>query len=37
MPDAGHLFALFRQGTPDAAAQQRILVNNQARLYDFPN
>jgi len=37
MPDAGHLFELFQQWTPDAAAQQRILVDNPANLYDFPN
>jgi predicted TIM-barrel fold metal-dependent hydrolase len=35
MPDAGHLFELFRQWTPDRDAQQRILVTNPARLYGF--
>jgi len=37
MPDAGHLFELFQQWTPDPAARQRILVDNPAKLYDFPN
>ena len=37
MPDAGHLFELFQQWTPDLQVQQRILVANPARLYDFPN
>jgi len=37
MPDAGHLFELFQQWTPDLQVQQRILVTNPARLYDFPN
>jgi predicted TIM-barrel fold metal-dependent hydrolase len=37
MPDAGHLFELFQQWTPDLAARKRILVDNPAQLYDFPN
>ncbi|HEY0853014.1 MAG TPA: amidohydrolase family protein [Bradyrhizobium sp.] len=37
MPDAGHLFELFQQWTPDLQVQQRILVANPASLYDFPN
>ena len=36
MPDAGHLLDLFHDWTPDAGARQRILVDNPARLYDFP-
>ncbi len=37
MPDAGQLFALFQQWTPDLAVRERILVVNPARLYGFPN
>ena len=37
MPDAGHLFELFQQWTPDLAAQERILVANPAKLYGFLN
>jgi predicted TIM-barrel fold metal-dependent hydrolase len=37
MPDAGRLFELFQQWTPDLAARQRILVDNPAQLYDFSN
>ena len=37
MPDAGHLFELFQQWTPDQATQHRILVTNPAKLYGFPN
>ncbi len=37
MPDAGRLFELFGQWTPDEATRRRILVDNPARLYDFPN
>jgi hypothetical protein len=37
MPDAGHLFELFQQWTPDQAIQHGILVTNPAKLYDFPN
>jgi len=37
MPDAGHLFELFQAWTPDTVTQQRILVGNPAKLYDFPN
>jgi len=35
MPDAGRLFELFQQWTPDEATRRRILVDNPARLYDF--
>jgi predicted TIM-barrel fold metal-dependent hydrolase len=37
MPDAGHLFELFQQWTPDLKVRERILVANPAKLYDFPN
>ena len=37
MPDGGHLLELFQAWTPDKATQQRILVDNPARLYGFPN
>jgi predicted TIM-barrel fold metal-dependent hydrolase len=37
MPDAGHLFELFQQWTPDPDVQERILVANPAKLYGFPN
>ena len=37
MPDAGRLLELFQQWTPDVATRQRILVDNPARLYDFPS
>jgi 2-pyrone-4,6-dicarboxylate lactonase len=37
MPDAGHLLDLFLAWTPDAATRQRILVDNPAKLYGFPN
>jgi predicted TIM-barrel fold metal-dependent hydrolase len=37
MPDAGHLLDLFFDWTPDASARRRILVDNPARLYDFPS
>ncbi len=36
MPDAGHLLDLFNAWTPDDAIRRRILVDNPARLYDFP-
>jgi predicted TIM-barrel fold metal-dependent hydrolase len=36
MPDVGHLLDLFQEWTPDAATRHRILVDNPARLYDFP-
>ena len=36
MPDAGHLFELFQQWTPDQATRERILVANPASLYGFP-
>jgi len=37
MPDAGHLFELFHEWTPDAAARTAILVKNPAKLYGFPH
>jgi predicted TIM-barrel fold metal-dependent hydrolase len=37
MPDAGRLFELFQQWTPDEATRRRILVDNPARLYGFPD
>ena len=37
MPDAGRLFELFQAWTPDKATRHRILVDNPARLYGFPN
>jgi predicted TIM-barrel fold metal-dependent hydrolase len=37
MPDVGRLFDLFCEWTPDDSVRQRILVDNPARLYDFPN
>jgi tripartite-type tricarboxylate transporter receptor subunit TctC len=37
MPDAGQLLTLFLEWTPDATARHRILVDNPAKLYDFPN
>jgi predicted TIM-barrel fold metal-dependent hydrolase len=36
VPDAAHLLELFLDWTPDAAVRQAILVDNPARLYDFP-
>jgi predicted TIM-barrel fold metal-dependent hydrolase len=36
MPDAGHLFELFHDWVGDEATRRRILVDNPARLYDFP-
>ncbi|HZN27775.1 MAG TPA: amidohydrolase family protein [Xanthobacteraceae bacterium] len=36
MPDVGHLLDLFQQWTPDQAIRRRILVDNPARLYGFP-
>ena len=36
-PDAGHLFELFQQWTPDPSTQQRILVTNPAKLYGISN
>ena len=36
MPDAGHLLDLFNEWTPTEATRRRILVDNAARLYDFP-
>jgi predicted TIM-barrel fold metal-dependent hydrolase len=36
MPDAGRLLDLFVAWTPDEATRRRILVDNPARLYDFP-
>jgi predicted TIM-barrel fold metal-dependent hydrolase len=37
MPDVGHLFDLFCQWTPDDRIRRRILVDNPATLYGFPN
>jgi predicted TIM-barrel fold metal-dependent hydrolase len=37
MPDAGRLLDLFAEWTPDAATRRRILVENPARLYGFPD
>lgn len=37
MPDAGHLLDLFHDWTPDTGTRRAILVDNPARLYDFPN
>ena len=37
MLNAGHLLELFQAWTPDRATQQRILVDNPAKLYGFPN
>jgi predicted TIM-barrel fold metal-dependent hydrolase len=34
-PEAGLLFDQFVEWVPDAAARQRILVDNAARLYGF--
>jgi predicted TIM-barrel fold metal-dependent hydrolase len=36
MPNAGHLYELFHDWTPDADTRRRILVDNPARLYGFP-
>ena len=36
MPDAGHLYELFHDWTPDLETRRRILVDNPARLYGFP-
>jgi predicted TIM-barrel fold metal-dependent hydrolase len=36
MPNAGHLLDLFNEWTGDDAIRRRILVDNAARLYDFP-
>jgi predicted TIM-barrel fold metal-dependent hydrolase len=37
MPDAGHLLDLFTEWTPDEAARRKILTDNPARLYGFPD
>ena len=37
MPDVGRLFELFCEWTPDDVIRRRILVDNPARLYHFPN
>jgi predicted TIM-barrel fold metal-dependent hydrolase len=37
MPDAGRLLELFQKWTPDEATRRCILVDNPARLYDFPS
>ena len=36
MPDVGHLLDLFYEWVPDPSARRRILIDNPARLYDFP-
>ena len=36
MPDAGELRNLLATWVPDAALRHKILVDNPARLYDFP-
>ena len=36
MPDTGALRNLLKDWAPDAAVRDRILVDNPARLYDFP-
>ena len=37
MPDAGHLLDLFTEWTPDEAVRRKILTDNPARLYGFPD
>ena len=37
MPNAGHLYELFHDWTPDADVRRKILVDNPARLYGFPS
>lgn len=37
MPDTGHLLDLFNAWTPDETLRRRILVDNPARLYGFPD
>jgi predicted TIM-barrel fold metal-dependent hydrolase len=37
MPDAGRLLDLFQQWTPDHETRRRILADNPARLYGFPD
>jgi 2-pyrone-4,6-dicarboxylate lactonase len=37
MPNAGHLYELFHDWTPDADVRRKILVDNPARLYRFPS
>jgi len=36
MPDAGHLLDLFNEWTPDESTRWKILSDNPARLYEFP-
>jgi len=36
MPNAGKLYELFHEWTPDETARRKILVDNPARLYGFP-
>lgn len=36
MPNDGDLLSLLAEWAPDAAVRDRILVDNPARLYDFP-
>jgi len=37
MPDAGHLLDLFNEWTPDESTRRKILSDNPARLYGFPD
>jgi predicted TIM-barrel fold metal-dependent hydrolase len=37
MPNAGHLLDLFNEWTPDSAVRRKILADNPARLYGFPD
>jgi predicted TIM-barrel fold metal-dependent hydrolase len=37
MPNAGHLLDLFNEWTPDAIVRRKILADNPARLYGFPD
>jgi predicted TIM-barrel fold metal-dependent hydrolase len=36
MPNAGHLYELFHDWTPDETTRRKIMVDNPARLYGFP-
>ena len=35
MPDAGQLYELFHEWTPDTEVRRKILVDNPAKLYGF--
>jgi len=37
LPDAARLLRVFLDWTGDRALRRAILVDNPARLYDFPN